>query len=50
MLKYIFLDPKGVLEEGEIYFRSSRNLSDADTGAIFNTITGKVIVSTIFMT
>jgi RNA-dependent RNA polymerase len=42
---YSLVDPKGVLEEGEIYFHSSKNLSDAETGAIFNTVTGEVIVS-----
>lgn len=39
-------DPLGVLEEGEIYFKSSeQNLVDASTGALFNVVRGPVVAS-----
>ncbi|KAH7911585.1 RNA dependent RNA polymerase-domain-containing protein [Hygrophoropsis aurantiaca] len=42
---YIVPDPFGVLEEGEIHFRSSEVLNDPTTGAQFDTVEGPVLVS-----
>ncbi|KAF9236846.1 RNA dependent RNA polymerase-domain-containing protein [Melanogaster broomeanus] len=42
---YIVPDPYGVLEEGEIHFRSSEMITDPSTGAQTDTITGDVLVS-----
>ncbi|KAH7920937.1 hypothetical protein BV22DRAFT_765729 [Leucogyrophana mollusca] len=42
---YIVPDPFGVLEEGEIHFRSSEVLTDHITGAQFDTVEGPVLVS-----
>ena len=37
-------DPLGVLEEGEIYYRSSQSLVNPRTQRDFHTLTGDVIV------
>ncbi|KIJ57547.1 hypothetical protein HYDPIDRAFT_171642, partial [Hydnomerulius pinastri MD-312] len=42
---YIVPDPYGVLEEGEIHFRSSEMITNPTTGAQSDTITGDVLVS-----
>jgi hypothetical protein len=47
--KYFLLDPTGVLKPGEIYFCSSRGMTDLETGAIFHHVTGPVIVSHVFV-
>jgi hypothetical protein len=39
----------GVLKPGEIYFCSSENLMNPETGAIFNRVIGPVIVSRAFV-
>ncbi|KAF9225222.1 hypothetical protein BS17DRAFT_794858 [Gyrodon lividus] len=42
---YIIPDPYGVLEEGEIHFRSSEMITNPTTGAQSDIITGYVLVS-----
>ncbi|KAH7886339.1 RNA dependent RNA polymerase-domain-containing protein [Phlebopus sp. FC_14] len=44
---YIVPDPYGVLEEGEIHFRSSSMITDPVTGAQFDTVMGDVLVKAI---
>ncbi|KAG2153597.1 RNA dependent RNA polymerase-domain-containing protein [Suillus bovinus] len=41
---YIIPDPYGVLEEGQIYFRSSELITDAESGTQIDTVTGSVLV------
>ncbi|KAG2133611.1 RNA dependent RNA polymerase-domain-containing protein [Suillus bovinus] len=41
---YIIPDPYGVLEEGQIHFRSSELITDPESGAQMNTMTGSVLV------
>ncbi|KAG1795975.1 RNA dependent RNA polymerase-domain-containing protein, partial [Suillus plorans] len=41
---YIIPDPYGVLEEGQIHFRSSELIADPESGARMNTVTGPVLV------
>lgn len=41
---YIIPDPYGVLEEGQIHFRSSRLITDPESGTYMDTITGPVLV------
>lgn len=38
------LDPLGILEEGQIYYRSSQAMINPDTQTAFNVITGNVLV------
>lgn len=47
--QYLLLDPTGVLKPGEIYFCSSRGMTDPETGATFHHVTGPVIVSHAFV-
>lgn len=44
-LNRIFVDPLGVLESGEIFFRSSTPMREAKYGALFNSVVGPVLVS-----
>ncbi|KAF7965380.1 hypothetical protein HWV62_44091 [Athelia sp. TMB] len=41
---YILPDPTGELGEGQVYFRSSQSLTDPETGSVFTTLLGEVIV------
>ncbi|KAG2116227.1 RNA dependent RNA polymerase-domain-containing protein [Suillus cothurnatus] len=41
---YIIPDPYGVLEEGEIHFRSSELITDPESGTQMDTVTGSVLV------
>lgn len=41
---YIIPDPYGVLEEGQIHFRSSQLITDPESGTHMDTITGPVLV------
>lgn len=40
-------DPTGQLKEGQIYFRSAQSLTDPETGSVFTTILGPVIVNAL---
>jgi hypothetical protein len=42
---YNFQDPLGVLEENEIYYRSSNPMKNITTQTLFQTLVGRVIVS-----
>ncbi|KAG1813878.1 RNA dependent RNA polymerase-domain-containing protein [Suillus subaureus] len=44
---YIVPDPYGVLEEGEIHFRSSELITDPESGTQMDTVTGSVLVTAI---
>ncbi|KAG2369519.1 RNA dependent RNA polymerase-domain-containing protein [Suillus spraguei] len=41
---YIIPDPYGVLEEGQIHFRSSQHITDPESGTHMDVITGPVLV------
>ncbi|KAG1747654.1 RNA dependent RNA polymerase-domain-containing protein [Suillus lakei] len=41
---YIIPDPYGVLEEGQIHFRSSELITDPESGTQMDTVTGSVLV------
>ncbi|KAG2107049.1 RNA dependent RNA polymerase-domain-containing protein [Suillus discolor] len=41
---YIIPDPYGVLEEGQIYFRSSELITDPESGTQMDIVTGSVLV------
>ncbi|KAG1886291.1 RNA dependent RNA polymerase-domain-containing protein [Suillus subluteus] len=41
---YIIPDPYGVLEEGQIHFRSSELITDPESGTQMDTVTGPVLV------
>jgi hypothetical protein len=46
-LAHLTADPYGVLEEGEIHFRSSELITDPESGTQMDTVTGSVLVSTL---
>lgn len=39
------IDPLGILEEGEVYYRASQPMTDPETQTLFNVLTGDVLVS-----
>ncbi|KAF8079235.1 RNA dependent RNA polymerase-domain-containing protein [Lyophyllum atratum] len=41
---FVVPDPLGILEEGEVYFRSSQSLTDPQTQTLFNVVTGDVLL------
>ncbi|GLB43650.1 putative RNA-dependent RNA polymerase [Lyophyllum shimeji] len=41
---FIVPDPLGILEQGEIYYRSSQSLTDPETQTLFNVVTGDVLL------
>lgn len=42
-------DPYGVLEEGQIHFRSSQLITDPESGTHMDIITGPVLASTLVL-
>ncbi|KAG2089115.1 RNA-dependent RNA polymerase, partial [Suillus cothurnatus] len=41
---HLVADPYGVLEEGQIYFRSSELITDPESGTQMDIVTGSVLV------
>jgi hypothetical protein len=41
---YIIPDPLGILNEGEIYYRSSQPILDEDTQSVFHVLTGEALI------
>ncbi|THU92070.1 hypothetical protein K435DRAFT_672820 [Dendrothele bispora CBS 962.96] len=44
---FVIPDPLGVLQEGEIYYRSSNPMTDPETQALFNVVKGPVLVKAV---
>jgi len=42
------VDPLGVLEQGQIYYRSSNSMINPETQTLFNVVKGEVLVCMIF--
>lgn len=45
LLFTLAIDPLGVLEEDEIYYRSSQPIKNIETQTLYHTVTGTVLVS-----
>jgi hypothetical protein len=46
IFSHLAADPYGILEEGQIHFRSSELITDSESGTQMDTVTASVLVST----